>query len=74
MAGNNTDLVTPVTVDGHRIGCVFGTGADSFCFVLDDERDMPRGGYESASDAQLACESQWRCIQMADRWEPMVDT
>ncbi len=73
MAGDN-GLVTPVTVDGVPVGTVFGAGQRAFYFLLDDERDVPRGPFDDADSASLACEHQARCLALADRWEMMVDT
>lgn len=65
--------VTAVTVDGKPVGQVFGVG-HSFYFLLDDDRDVPRGPFAYEQDAQLAAEHQARCMAIAMRWELMLDT
>ena len=60
--------------DGETVGYVFGRG-DAFSFVLTDSRDdKVRGGYETISDAMNACAHLAQAVQIADRWELMVDT
>jgi hypothetical protein len=78
MASNNastTDAsVSPVLMDGRPIGHVFGVSG-RFFFLLSDDRDpKPRGSYESDADAAMAAEHQFRCMEIADRWELMIDT
>jgi hypothetical protein len=78
MAGD-TGSVVAVTVDGEPVGSVFGVNG-RFWFLLNDERDSkPRGGrhgvgYHSLDAAVMAAEHQFRCMEIADRWEIMLDT
>lgn len=78
MVGDNGS-VTAVTVDGTPVGHVFGANG-RFWFLLNDERDSkPRGGnhgrgYRSLEQAEMAAEHQFRCMEIADKWEIMLDT
>lgn len=71
--------VTPVQVDGADVAHVFGVG-QRFWFLITDERDSkPRGGhsgrgYRSLEEAVMAAEQQYRCMEIADKWDIMLDT
>lgn len=65
--------VMPVYVGTARIGHVF-QAAGGFFFLLDDCRDLPRGAFTTADDAEHAAINQCRCLHMAERWELMLDT
>lgn len=71
--------VTAVTVDGVKVGTVFGV-SDRFYFMLDERIavDVPRGTYHSVEEATLACENQAKCFCMAEAWDDrrllMIDT
>ena len=63
-----------VVVDGFEVGHVFQIPSGVFMFVLDDDRETPRGVYDTQFDAEVAAEGQHRCLVLADRWELMLDT
>lgn len=78
MVGSNGS-VTEVRVNDAPVAHVFGV-AGRFWFLLQDERDSkPRGGsggrgYRSLEEAATAAEHQHRCMEIADKWEIMLDT